>query len=62
MLFENCGRKFVLPNCMGFHNTYRSEIAVRITMPPKEKCVGQLERIIKFEILTNVAVDLKEVP
>ena len=58
MLFEKCGRKFVLSNCMDFLNIYRSVIAVRIDTSPKMKWDGQLERIEKFEILTNLVDDL----
>jgi len=61
-LFEKCGRKFVLSNCMGFHNTYRSVIAVRIDTSPKMKWDGQLERIENSEILTNFVDVRKEVP
>jgi len=59
MLFGKCGRKFVLPNCIVFLNIYRTEIGVRIAMLPNEKWVGKLERIENFEILTNLADDLK---
>ena len=62
MLFGKCGRKFVLPNCVGFLKIYGTVIAVGIAMLPKEKCVGQLERIEKFKILSNLAHDLKEIP
>ena len=62
MLFEKCGRNFVLPNYLDFRNTYKSQITVRISMSPKENWVVQLERTEKLEILTNPADYLKEVP
>jgi hypothetical protein len=47
---------------MGFLITYTSEIIVRIATSPKKKWVGQVEGMKKFEIFTNLADDLKEVP
>jgi len=43
---------------MDFLNIYRSVIAVRIDTSPKMKWDGKLERIEKFEILTNLVDDL----
>jgi len=61
MLFDNCGLEFALPNCMDCLNRYTYEITFRTATSPKMKWVGQVERMEKFEIFTNLADNLKEV-
>jgi hypothetical protein len=55
MLFENCERKYVIPEFRSFLEYCPSGITVRTATSPKMNLVGRAERMERIEVLMEVS-------